>query len=202
MKINVAKRREVESGRSRSVSPFFGSVNGSDQIDLAVREMPDIIESPVVSVSTVIKALTLIIESQITSVLEDQLAGISGIDEITSVSRSLVCLVSHGDFRAVTIHNTGVIDIRDAVAQAQRVSPMKRMIRRCSRIMALVELGLHQSQLLRNGSHPVDRLHQAGVARSVSLISGVSSVDVSGSLYKVMYVRIKPELMAGAASRP
>ena len=30
-----------------------------------------------------------------------------------------------------------------------------------------------------------------------SLISGVSSVDISGGLYKVMYVKLKPELMAG-----
>ncbi|MGS0727750.1 efflux RND transporter permease subunit, partial [Shewanella sp. 0m-11] len=30
-----------------------------------------------------------------------------------------------------------------------------------------------------------------------SLISGVSSVDISGGLYKVMYVQLKPELMAG-----
>ncbi|MFA0520395.1 efflux RND transporter permease subunit, partial [Vibrio sp. 10N.222.55.E8] len=30
-----------------------------------------------------------------------------------------------------------------------------------------------------------------------SLISGVSSVDISGGLYKVMYVKLKPALMAG-----
>lgn len=42
-----------------------------------------------VSVSTRYQgASATIIESQITSVLEDQLAGISGIDEITSVSRN------------------------------------------------------------------------------------------------------------------
>jgi HAE1 family hydrophobic/amphiphilic exporter-1 len=30
-----------------------------------------------------------------------------------------------------------------------------------------------------------------------SLISGVSSVDISGGLYKVMYVKLKPAQMAG-----
>ncbi|MEF1339599.1 efflux RND transporter permease subunit, partial [Vibrio rotiferianus] len=55
---------------------------------LAVREMPDI-ESPVVSISTRYEgASATIIESQITSVLEDQLSGISGIDEISSTTRN------------------------------------------------------------------------------------------------------------------
>lgn len=86
---------------------------------LAVREMPDI-ESPVVSVSTRYQgASATIIESQITSVLEDQLAGISGIDEITSVSRNGMSRITV-TFELGYDLNTGVSDIRDAVARAQR----------------------------------------------------------------------------------
>ena len=63
----------------------FGIVSFSK---LAVREMPDI-ESPVVSISTRYEgASATIIESQITSALEDQLSGISGIDEIESTTRN------------------------------------------------------------------------------------------------------------------
>ncbi|MGR5543106.1 efflux RND transporter permease subunit, partial [Vibrio campbellii] len=55
---------------------------------LAVREMPDI-ENPVVTISSRYEgASATIIESQITSVLEDQLSGISGIDEISSTTRN------------------------------------------------------------------------------------------------------------------
>ena len=89
---------------------------------LAVREMPDI-ENPVVSVSTRYEgASATIMESQITTVLEDQLSGISGIDEISSTTRN-------GSSR-ITITfdlgydlNTGVSDVRDAVARAQRGLP-------------------------------------------------------------------------------
>ncbi len=61
---------------------------------LAVREMPDI-ESPVVSISTRYEgASATIIESQITSVLEDQLSGISGIDAKLAPLRATACRVS------------------------------------------------------------------------------------------------------------
>ncbi|WP_159287147.1 efflux RND transporter permease subunit, partial [Klebsiella pneumoniae] len=63
-----------------------------------------------------------IIESQITSVLEDQLAGISGIDEITSVSRNGMSRITV-TFELGYDLNTGVSDIRDAVARAQRSLP-------------------------------------------------------------------------------
>ncbi len=55
---------------------------------LAVREMPDV-ENPVVTISTRYEGVSAtIIDSQITSVIEDQLSGISGIDQIDSVSRN------------------------------------------------------------------------------------------------------------------
>ncbi|MBP7664685.1 MAG: efflux RND transporter permease subunit, partial [Shewanella sp.] len=53
---------------------------------LSIREMPDV-ESPVVTISTSYSgASAAIMESQITKTLEDELTGISGIDEITSTT--------------------------------------------------------------------------------------------------------------------
>ncbi len=89
---------------------------------LAVREMPDI-ESPVVSISTRYEgASATIIESQITSVLEDQLSGISGIDEISSTTRNSMSRITI-TFELGYDLNTGVSDVRDAVARAQRSLP-------------------------------------------------------------------------------
>ncbi len=164
---------------------------------LAVREMPDI-ESPVVSISTFYEgASATIIESQITTVLEDQLSGISGIDEITSVTRN-------GMSRITIIFdlgydlNTGVSDIRDAVARAQRSLPDE-----AHDPVVFKNNGSGEPSLYINLSSSVmDRTELTDYTERVlvdrfSLISGVSSVDVSGGLYKVMYVKLNPYLMAG-----
>ena len=80
--------------------------------------MPDI-ESPVVSISTRYEgASATIIESQITSVLEDQLSGISGIDQIESTTRngmSRIMITAELGYDLTT----GVSDVRDAVSGAQ-----------------------------------------------------------------------------------
>lgn len=164
---------------------------------LAVREMPDI-ENPVVSISTRYQgASATIIENQITSVLEEQLTGISGVDEITSVTRN-------GSSRiTVTFNlgydlNTGVSDIRDAVARAQRSLPEG-----ADDPLVFKNNGSGQASMYINLSSSImDRTQLTDYMERVlvdrfSLISGVSSVDVSGGLYKVMYVRLQPELMAG-----
>ncbi len=164
---------------------------------LAVREMPDI-ENPVVSISTRYQgASATIIENQITSVLEEQLTGISGVDEITSVTRN-------GSSRiTVTFNlgydlNTGVSDIRDAVARAQRSLPEG-----ADDPLVFKNNGSGQASMYINlSSSTMDRTQLTDYMERVlvdrfSLISGVSSVNVSGGLYKVMYVRLQPELMAG-----
>lgn len=97
----------------------FGIVSFSK---LAVREYPDI-DSPVVSVMTrYAGASASIMESQITQVLEDELSGISGIEEITSVSRNGMSRITI-EFNIDWDLTEGVSDVRDAVARAQRRLP-------------------------------------------------------------------------------
>lgn len=82
---DVSVKRPVAAVVLSLLLVVFGLVSFNK---LAVREMPDI-ESPVVSISTRYEgASATIIESQITSNLEDQLSGISGIDEIESTTRN------------------------------------------------------------------------------------------------------------------
>ncbi|TFH89796.1 vibriobactin export RND transporter permease subunit VexH [Vibrio ouci] len=164
---------------------------------LAVREMPDI-ESPVVSISTRYEgASATIIESQITSNLEDQLSGISGIDEISSTTRNGMSRITI-TFGLGYDLNTGVSDVRDAVARAQRSLPDE-----ADDPIVFKNNGSGEASLYINlSSSEMDRTQLTDYVERVlmdrfSLISGVSSVDVSGGLYKVMYVKLKPEQMAG-----
>ncbi len=172
----------------------FGLVSFSK---LAVREMPDI-ENPVVSINTRYSgASATIIESQITSVLEDQLSGISGVDEITSRSRNGMSRITI-TFDLGYDLNTGVSDVRDAVARAQRSLPDA-----ADDPIVYKNNGSGEASLYVNlSSSEMDRTQLTDYAERVlmdrfSLISGVSSINLSGGLYKVMYVQLKPDLMAG-----
>lgn len=172
----------------------FGWVSFSK---LAVREMPDI-ESPVVSITTRYSgASATIIESQITSVLEDQLVGISGLDEITSVTRNGSSRITI-TFELGYDLNTGISDVRDAVARALPRLPDDaddpQVFKNNGSGQASVYINLSSSEMDRTQlTDYIDRV----LSDRFSLISGVSSVSVSGGLYKVMYVRLKPEQMAG-----
>ncbi|MFV0574257.1 MAG: multidrug efflux RND transporter permease subunit [Vibrio sp.] len=172
----------------------FGYVSFSK---LAVREMPDI-SSPVVTVTTNYDgASSSIMESQVTTILEDQLSGISGIDDIRSVSRN-------GSSRITVTFDlgyditTGVSDVRDAIARAQRGLPDDADDPIVSKDNgtgeAAVTLNVTSSKMDR--TQLTDYINRVLLDR-FSLISGVSSIDIGGGLDKVMYVKLDPTAMAG-----
>ncbi len=169
---------------------------------LAVREMPDV-ESPVVSVMTTYKgASASIIENQITQTLEDEITGISGIDEITSVTRNGMSRITV-IFELGSDLTEGVSDVRDAVARAQRRLPESADDPIVSKDNGSGEPAIYVN--LR--SEVMDRTQLTDYAQRVledrfNLISGVSSVNLSGALYQVMYVQLNPVLMAGRGITP
>jgi len=172
----------------------FGLVSFSK---LSVREMPDV-QNPVVTVMTTYSgASATIMESKITKSLEDELTGISGIDEITSVTRNGMSRISI-EFELGWNLTEGVSDIRDAVAKAQRRLPDE-----ADDPMVSKDNGTGEPSIYVNlSSENMDRTQLTDYAQRVledrfSLITGVSSVNISGGLYKVMYVQLKPQLMAG-----
>ena len=172
----------------------FGAVSFSK---LAVREMPDV-ENPVVTVMTTYEgASATIMESQITTALEDELTGISGIDEISSVTRNGMSRITI-TFDLDWDLTEGVSDVRDAVARAQRRLPDEAN----DPIVSKDNGSGEPSVYINLSSSVMDRTQLTDYAQRVledrfSLITGVSSVSISGGLYKVMYVQLKPELMAG-----
>jgi len=89
---------------------------------LTVREYPAI-DEPVVSVRTDYKgASPEVIESQVTKPLEDQLAGMEGVDVMTSRSRSETSFINI-KFSMDRDPDAAAADVRDKVARARRFLP-------------------------------------------------------------------------------
>ncbi|WP_318458991.1 multidrug efflux RND transporter permease subunit [Photobacterium leiognathi] len=172
----------------------FGVVSFSK---LAIREMPDV-ESPVVTVMTTYPGTSAtVMESQVTTPIEDELSGISGIDNITSITRNGMSRISI-EFSMDWDLTEGVSDVRDAVARAQRRLPDDANDPVVSKDNGSGEPAVY----INLSSSEMDRTQLTDYAQRVledrfSLINGVSSVSLSGGLYKVMYVKLKPELMVG-----
>ncbi|WP_372882110.1 multidrug efflux RND transporter permease subunit [Psychromonas sp.] len=172
----------------------FGTVSFTK---LAVREMPDV-ENPVVNVMTRYEgAAASIMESQVTSVIENQITGISGIDEITSVTRNGMSRITV-TFNLGWDLNEGVGDLRDAVEQAKRFLPDQADDPVVSKNNGSGEPAIYVNLT----STEMDRTQLTDYSKRVledrfSLISGVSSITLSGALNQVMYVKLDPTLMAG-----
>ncbi|RKF21355.1 efflux RND transporter permease subunit [Alginatibacterium sediminis] len=191
---DVSVKRPVFAFVLSGLLLLFGLVSISR---LAIREMPQI-DSPVVSVSTSYPgASASVMESQVTSNLEDQLSGISGIKSITSTTRNGSSRISI-EFDLDWDLNVGVSDVRDAVSRAQRSLPDDANDPVVSKDNGSGEVALYVNLV----SQTMDRSDLTDYAERVlenrfSLINGVSSVDYTGALYKVLYVKFDPDLMAG-----
>ncbi|CAH0533949.1 Multidrug resistance protein MexB [Vibrio stylophorae] len=173
---------------------IFGAVSFTK---LAVREMPDV-DSPVISIMTRYDgASASIMESQVSQVLEDQLSGISGIDTIVSTSRNGMSWVTI-TFDLEWDILEGLSDVRDAVARAQGRLPEEADEPIVSRDNGEGEPAIY----IKLSSPVMDRTQLTDYAERelmdrFNLITGVSSVDLYGALYKVMYVKLDPVRMAG-----
>ena len=89
---------------------------------LSVREFPNI-DEPVVTVQTTYKGASAeIIESQITQPLEETLAGIDGINTLTSISRPEVSQITVR-FRITKNPEAAANDVRDRVSRSRKNLP-------------------------------------------------------------------------------
>ncbi|MGL6257682.1 efflux RND transporter permease subunit [Vibrio sp. WXL210] len=167
----------------------FGLVGASM---LAVREMPDV-ESSVVSVGTSYRgSASSIVESQITKPIEDQLSGIDGIDYIWSSSWDGWSGVNI-TFKPGTDMIQAVSDVRDAVGRARGRLPDdvdEPVVRKNSS-----EGDPFMWLNLTSNKH--DRVELSDYAQRIlierlSLLPGVSSINTSGVIERVLYVEIDP----------
>ncbi|MBI5255329.1 MAG: efflux RND transporter permease subunit [Burkholderiales bacterium] len=97
-------------------------VGGVSYTKLNVREYPRI-DEPVVTVSTrLIGASSEVIESQVTKPLEDSIAGIDGVDILTSISRQEQSQISVR-FKLTKDPDSAAADVRDRVARVRSRLP-------------------------------------------------------------------------------
>jgi multidrug efflux pump len=169
---------------------------------LSVREYPDV-DPPIVSVETrYIGAAASVVETRITQVLEEQLAGVEGLQTITSRSQDGQSNISI-EFAPGRDIDSAANDVRDRVGAAASNLPteveppvVRKVDADSAPIMFLVisKPGWDRLQL----SDWVDR----NLLDRFSAIDGVARVFIGGEARPAMRVWLRPERLAGFALTP
>ncbi len=151
---------------------------------LSLREYPDISFPTITVQSSYPNASPELVESAVTNLLEERLAGIEGLDNITSQSNSGSSRISLL-FRAGTLMDRALNAVQDAVGQTRAMLPVEvktPMIERQRKTTGLPFIGISvESTSLDFGelTHYAN-LNLKNVFRSVK---GVASVDIWGQPY-------------------
>ncbi len=163
---------------------------------LSVRELPSV-DPPQVSISTsYVGASAEVVEERITEVIERQVSGIQGIDQITSSSRdgsSNINILFLPDRPLEAAAN----DVRDAVGRVQRQLPQDvdaPIVQKANAdstpivVLALKSTTMNRLQLTDYANrYLVERL---------STIDGVSQIQVGGAQNYAMRIWLDPDAMA------
>ena len=171
-------------------------------ISLSVREYPDV-DPPIVSVETrYIGAAANVVETRVTQVLEEQLAGVEGLQTITSRSRDGQSDITI-EFAPGRNVDSAANDVRDRVGSAtddlpDEVQPpeVRKVDADASPIMFLVISNPGWSRLQL--SDYVDR----NLVDRFSSIDGVARVFVGGEARPAMRVWMRPERLTGFGLTP
>jgi len=164
---------------------------------LAVREYPNI-DPPVVNVTTIYPgASASIIESQVTRVLEESLAGIEGIDFMTSVSRQERSQITI-NFKLDRDADSAAADVRDRVSRASRRLPDEIE----TPVIQKVEADAQPILYLSFSSTAHNRLELSDYADryvkdQLQTLSGVAEVRIYGERRYSMRLWLDPMRLAG-----
>ncbi len=163
---------------------------------LTVREYPDI-DAPQVSVRVVYPgASAQVIETQVTEPLEDALAGIEGVETLTSVSREQVAQITINFLSSRDI-DEAASDVRDRVARVRGRLPREAeapiVAKAEADAQAILWIGLTSDRM-----NPLELTDYAErhVVDSLKNLPGVSTVMVSGGRRYAMRVWLDPDRMA------
>jgi multidrug efflux pump len=171
-------------------------------LSLSVREYPDV-DPPVVSVETIYTgAAASVVESRITQVLEERLAGVEGLQTITSRSQDGQSSITI-EFYAGRDVDTAANDVRDRVSGAATDLPedarppqVRKVDADASPILFLVFAKPDWTRLQL--SDYIDR----NVVDRFSSIDGVARVFVGGEARPAMRVWMQPERLAAYGLTP
>jgi multidrug efflux pump len=147
---------------------------------LSVRQLPDV-DAPIISITTVYRgASAAIIEGQVTQVIEDAIAGIEGVNTITSTSQEESSRVSI-EFSLDREMDSAANDVRDRVSRAVRQLPVEadapRIAKSDSDARAVMWVALTSDRL--SGTELTDYADRFLVDR-LSIVKGVASVRIGG----------------------
>jgi len=166
---------------------------------LALRELPDI-DPPVVTVQVKYPGVSAgIVETQITQLLEDALAGIEGVDLMTSSSQTGMSQVTL-EFGIDRDIEAGTNDVRDAVSRVAGRLPVQSDPPQISK----VELDTDPILYFNLRSTKLDVLQVTDYAERYivdrfSAINGVAQVQLSGAQRYAMRIWLNRDAMAARA---
>jgi multidrug efflux pump len=147
---------------------------------LSIREYPNV-ESPNVSVSISYRGASAdVVETKITRTVENSLAGIEGLDKLTSTSedeRSIINL----EFTVQTDLESAANDVRDRISRIQATLPTEADPPQISKVDARAEslIVLAVQSNTRSASELTDYAKRYLVDR-FAVVPGVASVQISG----------------------
>ena len=177
------------------ISLFLILIGLASYDKLTIREYPDI-DRPVITVKTVYRgASSEIIERDVTQILEDALAGISDIREISSESRDELSKIRI-EFNINRDMDAAANDVRDKVSRASSILPpdvnQPRITKSDSDARAVMWIGFTSNQL--NSIELNDYLERNIIDR-LSILPGVASITVGGERKYALRVWLHPDKM-------
>jgi multidrug efflux pump len=163
---------------------------------MSIREYPDI-QRPVVSISTNYRgAASDIVEKKVTQVIEDQVAGISGIDKISSVSYDEVSRITI-EFSLDRDTDSAANDVRDRVAaildQLPDEADPPTVTKQDSAAATTMWIDISSdTRSIMDLTDYADRY----IIDALSIVDGVAFVRRSGQRRKSMRIWIDPKRLA------
>jgi multidrug efflux pump len=163
---------------------------------LSVREYPRI-DEPVVTVSTrLIGASSEVIESQVTKPLEDSIAGIDGVDIMTSISRAEQSFIT-ARFKLSKDPDSAAADVRDRVSRVRGRLPDATD----ESIVAKVEADAFPVVWIAFTSESMSPLEITDVVSRIvkprlQTIPGVADVPIFGERKYAMRIWLDPDKLA------
>ncbi|MBC8302207.1 MAG: efflux RND transporter permease subunit [Pelagibacterales bacterium] len=163
---------------------------------LTIREYPDI-DKPVVTVNTVYRGASAeIIERDITQILEDSLAGISDIKEITSESRNELSKIRI-EFNLSRDMDSAANDVRDKIARVVAILPddadQPRVEKADTDARAIIWIGFTSNQL---DSIQLNDYLDRNIVDRLSILPGVASITVGGERKYAIRIWLDPDKMS------
>ncbi|MGH7229791.1 MAG: efflux RND transporter permease subunit [Nitrospiraceae bacterium] len=189
----VSIRRPVLATVMTLVVVLFGVISF---MRLQVREYPDI-ESPVISVMTVYPgAGARLIETDITTALEEALGGIEGLKTLNSISQEEVSVITM-EFELARDLDAAASDVRDRVFNVRAFLPKTVqepiILKARGDAEAIMWLSLYSD---RHTELEITDFADRYIKDRLAALPGVSTVWIGGGRYYAMRIWLDPDRLA------